>query len=132
MIKPAWYTWLRGELGQREIKTPGQDNPRIEEYWVLGRVQLRVTRPMPRSNSAAMPEPARDWRARLRPAPISWRAMRAWGPSWCCRRPVGRRSATWDSRARACCTCCGQPIWQTRLRPELQRYIAEKKARGAP
>lgn len=43
MIKPAWYTWLRAEIGQRELKGPGQDNPRIEEYWVLGRVQLRVT-----------------------------------------------------------------------------------------
>ncbi len=41
MIIPPWLTWARGEIGTRE--TVGtQHNPRVLDYWKLGKVALSV------------------------------------------------------------------------------------------
>ncbi len=41
MINPSWLTWARGEVGTKEI-VGEQDNPRVVEYWTLGKVPLDV------------------------------------------------------------------------------------------
>lgn len=41
MIIPQWLTWARGEIGTREV-VGSQHNPRVLEYWRLGRVALTV------------------------------------------------------------------------------------------
>ena len=41
MIIPPWLTWARGEIGTRE--TVGtQHNPRVLDYWKIGKVALSV------------------------------------------------------------------------------------------
>ena len=41
MLNPSWLTWARAEVGTKEI-VGDQDNPRIVEYWTLGKVPLDV------------------------------------------------------------------------------------------
>lgn len=42
MMIPPWLEWARREIGVAEI-VGERHNPRVVEYWLLGRVQLRVT-----------------------------------------------------------------------------------------
>lgn len=39
---PPWLDWARREIGVTELVGP-RHNPRVVEYWVLGRVALTVT-----------------------------------------------------------------------------------------
>ena len=41
MITPAWLSWARTEIGIREI-VGAQHNPRVLDYWRIGRVPLQV------------------------------------------------------------------------------------------
>jgi uncharacterized protein (TIGR02594 family) len=41
VIVPSWYSWAGKELGVREIVGP-EHNPRVVEYWKLGKVHLDV------------------------------------------------------------------------------------------
>lgn len=41
MLEPMWLSWARNELGVSEI-AGDKDNPRIESYWKIGNVALKV------------------------------------------------------------------------------------------
>lgn len=41
MITPSWLSWARTEIGVREI-VGAQHNPRVVDYWSIGRVPLQV------------------------------------------------------------------------------------------
>lgn len=41
MIVPSWYSWAGKEIGTTEIVGP-ENNPRVVEYWKLGKVKLDV------------------------------------------------------------------------------------------